>query len=372
MFRIATLLAALLVLPSTSLAEWNSTSPSAGVGAGQTVTSVNKGQCVFETVLYTGQGSLLQAPIWPAMAQVNANISGTDEGDVQVEIRRCPPGTQSYSANVCQVTEYKNAAGAVVSTIDGDTSDGTDAIYGMRSPVYVTNTTTYPEQTSGDVTNADSGTVTNSDSGTATAGSTTSTLEDTTKSGSWTTDLWAGYRVENTTETETQLILSNTTTVLTIDGTWSSGEPDGDSYQIIDGDTTLTATGESWSVDEWAGWRVENTTAAETALIASNTATRLTLSGTWTTEPEAGDSFEVIDGTLTLTDTSEDWSDDEWNGDRIRNTTNGEIRIVDDTDGTLESVTVTVAWDTAPAVGDDYEILDSTRSAEVAICVDAE
>ena len=438
MFRIITLLAALLVLPSAAFAEWSSGSRAVAAG-GSPVTSVGKGQCVFEPIYYTGQGSLLQAPLWPTLAQLNANIAGTQEGDVQVEIRRCVPGTASYSANYCQVTEYKNAAGAVVSSIDGDTSEGTDAIYGMRSPVFIANTTTYPTQVSGAVTAADTGTVTfvtsgtstTADSGTADVASTTTLIVDTAKNWvddqwngyrardtvqaetrditdtdgtaesvtvspaftaqpdgnayqiwdgtgtltdtgqSWTTDEWAGFRVRNVTQGETRAIASNTATALTVSTAWSTAPAVGDSYQIWDGTGTLTATGETYTVDRWIGFRVTNTTNAETTTITDNTATQLIVSPAFTTENDPGDAFQIIDGTGTLTDTSENWTDDEWNGDRIRNTTTGEIRIVADTDGTLESVTVTNAWTTAPTVGDNYEILDITRTAELMICVDS-
>jgi hypothetical protein len=304
------------------------------------------------------------------MAHLNANIFGTDEGDVQVEIRRCVPGTQTYSANVCVLTEYKNAAGSVVSTIDGDTSEGTDAIYGMRSPVYVANTTTYPEQVGGLVTAAVSDVTDKPLTGDATAGGSTTTLVD--SSEDWDDDEWNGYRVRDTIQAETATISATDGTLEKVTFAPAfTGAPDGNAYEFWDGLNTLTDTTESWTVDGWIGYRVTNSTTAETRSIASNTATTLTVTPVWTTEPDVGDSYVIIDGTGTLTDTSENWSDDEWNGDRIRNNTSGEIRIVDDTDGTLESVTVTNAWDTEPEVGDDYEILDITRTAEVAICVDA-
>lgn len=79
------------------------------------------------------------------------------------------------------------------------------------------------------------------DSGTATAGSTTTTLEDTTKT--WTVDQYAGMTVTITTGTgsgQSRTIVSNTATVLTV-ATWTA--PDATSvYQITGGNNGYTLT----------------------------------------------------------------------------------------------------------------------------------
>jgi hypothetical protein len=290
----------LLLAPAASVAEWNTQS---GTSPTSVVTSVNQGQCVYERQTATGQGSALQAPIAATYFKLNANVAGTDEGDVEVEVRRCPHGTITYDANVCQRIEYKNAAGTVVSVIDGDLSDGMDAVYEVRGSVYFLNTTTHPQGTT------DSGTTVDvlDGSGTATAGSTVSVLED---------------------------------------------------------------TGQSWDVDEWIGYRVENTTESVTVDITDSTETTLSISPDFATEPD-GDSYRIIDGTGTITDTAQDWADDDWNTYQITNTTTGESSVITDTLGTPDFyVTVSPAFTTAADFGDSYIIFEAYRTSEVEACVD--
>jgi hypothetical protein len=142
MIRYATLALASLVLASgAALADWN---PTPGGGSSTVITSVGRGQCVYERQIATGQGALIQTPAAAVHVELDANVSGTDVGDVQAEVRRCPAGTTVYSANTCAVTAYKDKDGTVQTTIDGDVASGTDAIYGMRSQVFVLNTTTHP------------------------------------------------------------------------------------------------------------------------------------------------------------------------------------------------------------------------------------
>jgi hypothetical protein len=293
---------ALLILPGAALADWSTVSVTSGGGSSTVTERVGHNQCVFETHRGVGQGAFLRAPIAPVYAELDANVYGTDVGDVDVEIRRCPPGTTTYSENVCNITYYKDKDGAVQSTLDGTGANGTDAVYGMRSPLYMVNVTSYPEQTSG---------------------------------------------------------------VVTIVATAAA---DGGST------TTLIDSGESWADDQWNGYRIKNVTESITCEIfdtVNSTQTIEVVASCTDWEDPTGDTYEILDGTGTLTDTSEDWSDNEWNGDVVRNLTTGETRTIADTDGTLESITLSAPWDTAPEAGDEYDILDSTRMAEVRVCVDA-
>src|SRR5262245_41459664 len=60
--------------------------------------------------------------------------------------------------------------------------------------------------------------------------------------------------------------------------------------------STLTATGTTWVVNGFAGQYVEilsGPSAGEVAKIVSNTATVLTIEGTWATNPTSGSTFEV-------------------------------------------------------------------------------
>lgn len=142
MIRYMIFVLAALALAVPAFAEWNYIS---GGSPSSVVSSVARGQCVYERHTQNSvQGALLQVPVWPTMVKLNANVAGTDEGDVQIEVRRCPHGTLTYSGNVCHKTAYKKADGTVIETIDGDTDDGTDAIYGIRSSVLVMNVTTHP------------------------------------------------------------------------------------------------------------------------------------------------------------------------------------------------------------------------------------
>lgn len=68
------------------------------------------------------------------------------------------------------------------------------------------------------------------DGGTALGTHSTTTLEDTTKSGTWTTNLHAGHVVNNVTKDEARTIISNTTTVLTV-ASWTAPD-DTDVYTI--------------------------------------------------------------------------------------------------------------------------------------------
>jgi hypothetical protein len=131
----------LLLVPAATSAAWTS---SPGGGSSTVVTSVGRGQCVYERQTTTGQGSFLQLPIAPTNVSLNCNTEGTEEGDVAIEVRRCDAGTAAYSANVCHTTDFKNAAGVMVQAIDGDVSNGTDAVYEVRAPVVILNTTTHP------------------------------------------------------------------------------------------------------------------------------------------------------------------------------------------------------------------------------------
>jgi hypothetical protein len=137
----AILMLAVIALASPAFAEWN-TNP--GGPASSVVTSVAKGQCVYERMTATGQGALLQLPNVSANIKVTANVAGAQVGDVVAEIRECPHGTLSYSANVCEIRYYKDKDGLVTAGLDGDGSTGTDALYGVRAPVIVMNWTTHP------------------------------------------------------------------------------------------------------------------------------------------------------------------------------------------------------------------------------------
>lgn len=135
------------------------------------------------------------------------------------------------------------------------------------------------------------GTVTYGDRGTATAGAAT-TLTDTGKV--WGVDAYRGWIVRLTGGTgsgQVKRIISNTTTALTVDGSWITN-PDSTSVYLIyygplvtsgkataGSTTTLTDSGAAWGTTQWVGYTVNitaGTGSGQTAVITSHTATVLT------------------------------------------------------------------------------------------------
>lgn len=138
--------------------------------------------------------------------------------------------------------------------------------------------------------------------GVATSGTTT-TLVDATmgvERAAWATNQWANYWVyisSGTGEGQIRQIASNTGTTLT----WASAgtaPAAGSRYLIIGfdagtatsgGASTLTDSTKSWATNRWANYAVRilaGTGAGQVVPIASNTATALTIVGTWETNPD--------------------------------------------------------------------------------------
>jgi hypothetical protein len=149
--------------------------------------------------------------------------------------------------------------------------------------------------------------------GTASSGSTTTLVDTTlgTDRAAWTTNQWAGYWVyiySGTAAGQIRQIASNTTNTLT----WSTvgTAPDSTSRYFIKGydagtatagsSTSITDSTKSWAINRWTNYAVRiiaGTGAGQVLPIASNTATVLTVIGTWTTNPDTT-SVYVIQGDL--------------------------------------------------------------------------
>ncbi|HTN51154.1 MAG TPA: hypothetical protein VML50_02025, partial [Anaeromyxobacter sp.] len=147
-----------------------------------------------------------------------------------------------------------------------------------------------------------------SDGGTASAVGTTTTLTDSTKA--WAVNQWAGYYVTIVSGTgvgQASQITANSATVLTfLAVTTAPGA--GAGYAIgarTNGGnvssataTVLTDTTKAWSTNLWAGWTVviqSGTGAGQAALtIASNTATALTVSGSFSPVPDATSVYRIV------------------------------------------------------------------------------
>jgi len=123
----------------------------------------------------------------------------------------------------------------------------------------------------------------------------------------WRTNQWAGYWVfifSGTAAGQIRQIASNTGTTLT----WSSAgtAPDTTSRYLILGfdagtatagaSTTLTDSTKSWATNRWANYVVRilhGTGRGQTRIIASNTATVLTVQNAWDTNPDSTSVFAI-------------------------------------------------------------------------------
>ncbi len=173
------------------------------------------------------------------------------------------------------------------------------------------------------------------DTGTATGDQSSTTLGDTTKSATWLENQWAYYVVKITAGTginQIRFITGNTTTVLTVANAWTT-TPDGTStyglyavaslmeqYGLATGSQTLltlTDTTKVWTTNAWANKVVKITHSTggpeQVRLVASNTATVLTLTSQWT--PQLDPAAAIDTGTAadpvsltTLIDNSKSWT----------------------------------------------------------------
>jgi hypothetical protein len=146
--------------------------------------------------------------------------------------------------------------------------------------------------------------------GIATGGSTTTLVEATNgvDVAAWKTNQWAGYWVfvySGTAAGQIRQIVSNTGTTLT----WSTAgtAPDATSRFLILGfdagtataagtSTTLTDSTKAWTTNRWANYVVRilhGTGIGQTRVIASNTATALTVQNAWTTTPDTTSVFAI-------------------------------------------------------------------------------
>ena len=123
----------------------------------------------------------------------------------------------------------------------------------------------------------------------------------------WTTNQWVNYWVyifSGTGVGQIRQITGNTTTTLT----WASSgtAPDSTSRYLILGfdagiatsgaSTTITDSTKSWSVNRWANYAVrilDGTGAGQVRPIVSNTATVITIVGSWTTNPDSTSVYAI-------------------------------------------------------------------------------
>src|SRR2546430_1966546 len=124
---------------------------------------------------------------------------------------------------------------------------------------------------------------------------------------------------------QTRTVSSNTTNTLTVSPAWTT-TPDGTSqYDITQTSTTLqdtTKTGpKAWTVNQWAGLVVTitaGTGAGQTRPVLSNTANTLTISPDWSTTPDGTSQYVITQTSNALQDVTKAWTTDPWAGRAVR------------------------------------------------------
>src|SRR5256712_430938 len=215
--------------------------------------------------------------------------------------------------------------------------------------------------------------------GTANGTETSTTLQDTTKSGTkaWTTDQWAGRLVTITAGTgagQTRTVSSNTANTLTVSAAWTTTPRDASSqYAITQTSTTIQDRTKSWTTNQWAGHLVTitaGTGAGQTSTVSSNTANTLTVSPAWTTIPDGTSKYAISQSTsTTLQDTTKSgttaWPVNVWAGRLVTinaGTGAGQTRSV--LSNTANTLTVSSAWTTTPDGTSQYVIAQTSTTLQ--------
>lgn len=128
----------------------------------------------------------------------------------------------------------------------------------------------------------------------ATGGSST-TLVDTGKS--WTPNAFVNKTTQITggpMGAVSRTITANTSNTITISGVWPVSDAGGASGG---GTNTLTDIAKAWTTNAFAGFTIElvgGTGAGQSRTVSSNTATVITVSSNWTTQPDNSTSYQVL------------------------------------------------------------------------------
>lgn len=148
--HVCTLLFVLLVACTAQAGSnaWTTTATGNSViGSGAVLPTIGFGQCAYRDV------SSVVSPFLLGVAGVKTRVvydpdkNGTATNGQSIRVRRCPAGTTVYSANTCTTTPYRNSSGAVVDTLDGNPTTGTDRLEQIAAevlaiePVTITRTT---------------------------------------------------------------------------------------------------------------------------------------------------------------------------------------------------------------------------------------
>ncbi len=232
----------------------------------------------------------------------------------QVTVRNNAPATAQHSGTATAATAARiddttkawtaNAFGGWTVYITGGTGAGQQRTITTNTATRLNitpNWATTPNTTSTYLIINDPGT--NETASANATSATTSTL--TNSAATWTTNQWAGWTVSILSGTgagQRRTISSNTATQLTVSSNWTT-TPNATSVYVINmtgtsglgkgtatagTNNTLTDSAAVWADNQWLGWTVtilSGTGAGQQRQIVSNTATALTVSANWTTNP---------------------------------------------------------------------------------------
>jgi hypothetical protein len=225
---------------------------------------------------------------------------------------------------------------------------------------------------SGGAIDSDPGGTIDSDSGGQTAsgsgnsvGYTATTLTDTSKT--WTPGQWVNAVVMAQNSTETDIVASNTATTLTMNTPWTARPANKSAYAVSSkigySSNTLVDTSKNWTAGQLAGLVVTVTPlggATETDIVASNTATTLTMSSPWSVIPSAGNGYVISKigyTSNTLVDGSKNWATNQWAGFVVTVTPLGGATETDVVaSNTATTLTMSSPWSVLPSAGNGYVI----------------
>lgn len=133
------------------------------------------------------------------------------------------------------------------------------------------------------------------------------------------------------------------------------------------GASTLTDSGQSWETNQFAGrtlYIVDGLGIGQTRIIASNTATVLTVTVAWTTNPDSTSVYQVSPSStvtsasaLTLTDSTQNWVVNQFAGitvEILAGTGVAQVRTI--ASNTATTLTITSQWSTVPNTTSTYQV----------------
>src|SRR3989449_417487 len=313
----------------------------AGTGAGQT-----------RTVVSNDPNTLTVSSAWTTKPKDASSQYAITQTSTTLQDRTKPWTTNQWARHVVTITAGTGAG--QTSTVSSNTANTLTV-----APAW----TTIPDGTSKY----------------AIAQSTSTTLQDTHKSGTtaWPPNVWAGRVViinAGTGAGQTNTVSSNTANTLTVSSAWTT-TPDGTSkYVIAQTSTTLQDTTKSlananaWPANLWIGRPVAitaGTGVGQTRTVSSNTTNTLTVSPAWAPMPDGTSEYVITQTTATLQDLTKTWIADQWAGRPVTIKAGagaGQTSTV--SSNTANTLTVSPAWVTTPDATSEYVITQTSNTLQ--------